>query len=558
MIRTGYNPLESFHVGRPNVALLEAFDRCAARFRSTGIMLAMIDRHTGRLLHHDEAAPASLRTAALEMLTPAVGLVIASFSSPQVNLVDQRLTPGLHAASFELVTSCLGIPAGDQRTLMVAFSTASESSTDTQVSPSLGADLLVALTRAISETLHDLLAVSDSQGKMDGLTAHLADTYEELSLLYQVSSGMRVNRQPEDFFRSVCADVRTVLGTRVVGAAIRPGRNRSNSLVVQGDLSLDPERLSRFMDEATELLVDTGCSASGKALIVNDLSRDEPVLEFLSPEFRRLLAVPLTRDENVLGFLFAVDKHAGGFDSIDAKLLASVASAAAVYCENALLYDDLKGLTLGLLTALTSAIDAKDSYTCGHSERVALIARMLAAEAGLSEEESERIYISGLLHDVGKIGVPEEVLRKPGKLTEQEFAQMKLHPQIGARILADVRQVQDVIPGVLHHHERFDGRGYPFGLAGRDIPLMGRILCLADSFDAMTTNRTYRRGMPLPQAIEEIHRCAGSQFDPDLAAAMVRLGADRIAEALEAHRNRVVRPQPKAYPRFLNPSALAA
>lgn len=512
----------------PGICLVDTFDRAASRFRSTGIMLVLFDRSSGNLTHHDEAASSDLRARVLGSITPGMGLVICSLASEGNTLIDPLLTPGLLSSAFPLSMPA-SVGASLPRCVVAAFTS------DQAMSP----EVLRGITQAISETFHDCITVSDDTFKLDSLTSHLADTYEELSLLYQVSSGMRVNRSPEEFFRAVCADVRTVLGARVVGVSIRPGRNRHNSFVVQGEhLDIDPSRLSRFVDETTELLVDSDPTRSGHALIVNNLAHDEPALEFLHPAFTRLLAVPLTRDEQVLGFLFAADKRSGGFDSVDAKLLSSVASTSAVYCENALLFEDLKGLTLGLLTALTSAIDAKDSYTCGHSERVAVLARLLALEAGLSREEAERIYISGLLHDVGKIGVPEEVLRKPGKLTEAEFEQMKLHPQIGARILADVRQVQDVIPGVLHHHERYDGRGYPFGLAARDIPLMGRILCIADSFDAMTTNRTYKRGRPLPQAIEEIARCAGSQFDPDLARVMVAIGTERISDTLEAHRAR--------------------
>jgi HD-GYP domain-containing protein (c-di-GMP phosphodiesterase class II) len=126
--------------------------------------------------------------------------------------------------------------------------------------------------------------------------------------------------------------------------------------------------------------------------------------------------------------------------------------------------------------------------------------------------------------------VPESVLHKTGRLTPEEFEQMKKHPQIGARILADVKQIRDIIPGVLHHHERYDGNGYPHGLAGEAIPLMGRLICLADCFDAMTSNRTYRQAMPLEVALTEIRRCGGTQFDPALTEAFLRIGAARLRE----------------------------
>jgi len=162
-------------------------------------------------------------------------------------------------------------------------------------------------------------------------------------------------------------------------------------------------------------------------------------------------------------------------------------------------------------------VDAKDPYTCGHSERVALIAQHLSRHLHLAEDQINNIYLAGLLHDVGKIGVDEAVLCKPGRLTDIEFAQVKKHPQIGADILRPIRQMESVTQAVLAHHERFDGGGYPHGLAGRKIPLTGRIMMLADSFDAMVSDRTYRRALPVEAALAEIRRFSGTQFDPELA-----------------------------------------
>jgi putative two-component system response regulator len=142
---------------------------------------------------------------------------------------------------------------------------------------------------------------------------------------------------------------------------------------------------------------------------------------------------------------------------------------------------------------------------------------------GFDREQVENIYLAGLLHDIGKIGVPEAVLCKPGKLSTDEFTTMKRHPVIGANILSNIRQIQSVIPGVLYHHERIDGRGYPEGLAGDDLPLEGRIVGLADSFDAMTSSRTYRQAMPLEYVVAEVMRCSGTQFDPILVDHLLSL-----------------------------------
>ncbi|MGH7180169.1 MAG: HD-GYP domain-containing protein, partial [Tepidisphaeraceae bacterium] len=266
----------------------------------------------------------------------------------------------------------------------------------------------------------------------------------------------------------------------------------------------------------------------------HDLTGDK-TFHWLAEHAQQLLAVPLMRQDQILGTMFALDKTSGDFDSVDTKLLNSIANESAIYLENTMLYEDVHGLMMGLLHSLVSAVDAKDAYTCGHSERVALISRTLAQQAGLPDAQVERVYMAGLLHDVGKIGVPEAVLQKTGKLTPEEFDQIKKHPEIGARILGDIKQIEDIIPGVLHHHERYDGKGYPAGLAGENIPRLGRIICLADCFDAMTSSRTYRKALPLEIALTEIRRCAGTQFDPLLTDAFLGLGEEKLRELLRDH-----------------------
>ena len=147
-------------------------------------------------------------------------------------------------------------------------------------------------------------------------------------------------------------------------------------------------------------------------------------------------------------------------------------------------------------------------------------------------DEVEQIRLAGRLHDIGKIGTRESVMNKHGPLTPEEYEHVKQHVTIGYTILSDLRQIRNLLPGVLYHHERFDGKGYPSGLAGADIPQMGRIICLADCFDAMTSNRTYRKALPLEVALNEIRRCAGTQFDPTLAEAFLATGADGFRELL--------------------------
>ena len=192
-------------------------------------------------------------------------------------------------------------------------------------------------------------------------------------------------------------------------------------------------------------------------------------------------------------------------------------------------------LFVGSIRALLAAVEAKEPYTRGHSERVAHVAAQLAAAIGLPEKQVELYRVTGLVHDIGKIGVAEAVLRKPGRLEPEEFEQIKLHPEIGYRILRDVAAMHDAIPGVLHHHEKWDGKGYPHGLSGEQIPLIARVLALADSFDAMSSNRSYRSALPREKVLAEIARCAGTQFDPKLAPIFVGLDLTSFDELLATH-----------------------
>jgi HD-GYP domain-containing protein (c-di-GMP phosphodiesterase class II) len=189
----------------------------------------------------------------------------------------------------------------------------------------------------------------------------------------------------------------------------------------------------------------------------------------------------------------------------------------------------------GTMHALIATIDAKDPYTRGHSARVADFAHLLATHAGLDAAEADQARLCGLVHDIGKIGVSEDVLRKPGKLTDEEFQQIAAHPVIGHDILRGIPRMSDVLSGVLHHHERFAGGGYPHGISGEKIPLLGRLISIADALDAMTTSRTYRGARPMSAALEEITRCAGTHFDPELAKAIVSIDRRKLQSIVGLH-----------------------
>ncbi len=186
---------------------------------------------------------------------------------------------------------------------------------------------------------------------------------------------------------------------------------------------------------------------------------------------------------------------------------------------------ELRKAFLSTVRALSEAVDAKDPYTRGHSERVGVYASRIARELGCKHDFLERIYLAGLLHDIGKIGIPDAIIGKPDRLTPEEYAVMKRHPEIGARILEAVDFLSDIVPCVRHHHEWYDGstRGYPDRLTGAEIPFPSRIILVADTVEAMTSDRPYRRALPLERVIEEIQTFRGTQFDPDAADAFIRI-----------------------------------
>ncbi len=187
----------------------------------------------------------------------------------------------------------------------------------------------------------------------------------------------------------------------------------------------------------------------------------------------------------------------------------------------------LRGGSYAAVRALAEAVDAKDKYTHGHSQRVAEYAKSLAQASGLDSGFVELVFVAGTLHDVGKIGVPDDVLKKTSRLTDEEFAQVKLHPELGERIVMHIPELRDTLPGIRNHHERYDGKGYPDGLAGEHIPLIARILSVADAFDAMTSDRSYRQNMSFDTALDQLREGAGTQFDPVLAKTFVAVMDER-------------------------------
>jgi len=265
---------------------------------------------------------------------------------------------------------------------------------------------------------------------------------------------------------------------------------------------------------------------NGKPLIVNDVNRDthfsKNVDEITGFVTRAIICAPLIMRSKIIGVIEVLNKLDGSdFSGQDLETLVSVASTAAISIENVRLNQTILDAYKSTIKALAAAIDAKDPYTCGHSQRVTEYALLGANSLSFSREELEDLEYAGILHDIGKIGIADSIITKPGALTAEERAIMRNHSLIGANMLKEISFLEKARRLVLRHHERYDGKGYPDGLKGEAIPKGARLLAVADAFDTMTTNRPYHAALTSNFAIEELYRFSGTQFCPAAVEAFV-------------------------------------
>ncbi len=353
------------------------------------------------------------------------------------------------------------------------------------------------------------------------LTLNLSSTYEEISLIYRLTQNLKLTSGDDELANLALEWLADVLPAECLAIELLPP-DRSESDAANRDPLILSHGTTVLEDDALANLVAHFRLVPGKRpLIVNASTTSRP--DWPWPEIRQLIVVSLCEGTRCFGWLAVANRVGGGeFGTVEASLLSSVAAILGIHSGNATLYRDQRELFKGMVRALTSAIDAKDPYTCGHSDRVARVSVRLAEEMGCDAKQIDTIYLAGLLHDVGKIGIDDDVLRKPGKLTDAEYEHIKTHAEIGHRILSDIKQLDDVLPAVRYHHEQWNGKGYPLGLAGEQIPLLARIVAVADAFDAMGSDRPYRPGMPDEKLDAVLRDGAGTQWDATVVEAFFR------------------------------------
>lgn len=386
--------------------------------------------------------------------------------------------------------------------------------------------------KSIQVTDHLQLASStlELNRELEAMSERLARTFEELSLIHDLSCHVDIQDDRTSHCRSAlekisgCVPASTLAiilqeqsdassagygQTQVRGTApaiIVDRRARPEAEVIQCGNYLDPDLIIRICEEM----------GHGVSKVQNHPLR-------CAPEINRVALVPMQTSSHYASKLLAIspasDEEVG---TIEVQLMESVAMILKGHLDIHRQFEQMRQMFEGTVRALVSAIDAKDQYTCGHSARVSELAESLALDLGMSASEAETVRMSGLLHDIGKIGVSDAVLRKPGRLNDAEFDEIKKHPELGYRILCGVKQFAAILPGVRFHHESWDGRGYPQGLSGENIPMIARVLAVADAFDAMTSTRPYRNGMPIEQVEKIFNDGSGKQWDASIVDLLLK------------------------------------
>ena len=510
--------------------------------KAFGVTFSFWDGDSGELLHVSLQQPGSNDPQRGALIRGVVGLEPQFLADEDVALllaIPFRLPAGVNAVATA-VFATRALEADESAAGLCELLTADERRARQWLSrQSLWTpDSLLRLSAAVQAQLNAEWQTAQLTREVEKLSTNLASTYEEICLLHGVTQNLRISRDEEELAGMIANWVLDCLPTAGTAIQLLPVAKEGNitykartqsTLITAGNCPLDDQRFSQLVEF---LRLEAGCAPL--VLNANVTSRED----WPFPEIRELIIVPMSDGTRLFGWL-SVCNHSTSeeFGTVEASLLNSVGAMLGIHSGNRDLYREQAEFLASVVRALTSAIDAKDPYTCGHSDRVARISVRLAKEMGCTTETLHTLYMSGLLHDIGKIGIDDAVLRKPGKLTDAEFEHIKEHPELGYRILADIKQLSDVLPAVLHHHEQWDGGGYPFKLTGDQTPQIARIVAVADAFDAMSSDRPYRKGLPFERVDQIFKDGAGKQWDPEVISAYFNARSDIMTIAQNERAN---------------------
>jgi HD-GYP domain-containing protein (c-di-GMP phosphodiesterase class II) len=354
-----------------------------------------------------------------------------------------------------------------------------------------------------------------SQEESKKMTEEMTRQFEDLYLYSRLASQIKTLRFSNVMLKNLLEEL---LGTMRIGFAfaVFPERVQYNAMYFDTQASQKVPSPHAFVQSLLSAIPRNAPSLKDNYFIVND-STEFGRFRKLHPEPFRFLTVKVQHAEKSYGWLGLVSFNLEEiFRRSEMRLLISIAEQVAVVIANTDLYRDLENFVINVVKSLVFAIEAKDHYTRGHSERVNLYSMLIAERLQLEEGQRNALHWASILHDIGKIGIPEMILNKTGRLTDTEYEVIKNHPKKGHEILRPLEQLAPSLHGIIHHHEAYDGKGYPDGLKGEDIPLQARIIAVADTFDAITSDRAYRSARSHKEALEILDKVAGKQLDPRL------------------------------------------
>jgi len=388
-------------------------------------------------------------------------------------------------------------------------------------------------TGAVLDAMLDILAEESSkEHEIDSLAGELALRYEEIELLYEIDEKIPLRSYPANVVEYVAEKVFDAIdcsclawisreeGDRGLQGNCRlfwnPSKSDSHAARAGNGEPMAPSTMLRLEAEQLARAVAERSMKTGEPLTISNVEND-PELGSFTTELHAVLCLPLRVQQDLYGCLVAFKAQETEFTSYELKLMGTLARKGAFVIRDSRLYEDLDSLFFNLIKLLVNTIENKDEYTKGHSQRVKAFTVRLAALMNLPKTEIDILNVSGLLHDIGKQGIPDAILKKEGKLTEEERAMINTHPTRGVNLIKHIKQFATCLPHIRHHHERIDGKGYPDGLKGDDIPLGARIIAVADTYDALTSDRCYRPRFTKDKALTIVEEVAGTQLDADVA-----------------------------------------
>ncbi len=364
-------------------------------------------------------------------------------------------------------------------------------------------------------------------GKPVSTLEDLQRAQRHLATAYQVSKMLAGAPNLEGLYEGVIESIFTTINADRAALLLQQDDSEADGLKIVAARSRKESKKQEEITVSRTVVKDV--LENRASTLIRDAATDSRYKEgasIIQQKIRSVLCAPVATEDKSLGVLYADSRSlTGAFSESDLELLALIGNQAGIGIHRAQLMAELENFFFDTIRAIVATIDAKDGYTHRHSERVAAFAVRIGGELGTDAETIEVVKLSAMLHDVGKIGVPEAILNKPGKLSDEEFAEIKKHPVHGVNILRNIKnpRFEAILPGVRNHHEKWDGTGYPDGLAGEDIPFLGRLLAVADVLDALSSDRSYRKSLGFEKTVQIIKKDAGSHFDPEMAEAAVAL-----------------------------------